>query len=85
MTSNQFKRLLEHKGFSIVHVRKTPRGAELRAYGVSHEEHYDVNEIRYNPEFDDGLRCYQYCTRPNGYTQFDRHIGDLSLTEEDEA
>lgn len=80
MNAKQLRERLEAMGFGIAHVRRVPRGTELRAYiAVRHEDYPAVDEVRYNPRLDFTVSLYAHATKPNGYTQYDKYLGDLAL------
>lgn len=80
MTSSELKAVLEGFGWGVAHVRRIPRGTQLRAYiAVRHPEHGDVDEIRYNPEYPGEVELYQHAIKPNGYTQYDKLVGRFTI------
>lgn len=80
MNSKQLKARLEELGFGIAHVRRVPRGTQLRAYvAVRHPNHPDVDEVRYNPDYPGMVHLYQHATKPNGYTHYDRYVGNFTI------
>ena len=86
MDAKQLKAVCERLGFGIAHARRVPRSSEVRAYvAVRHKDdcrYGDVDELRWRPETPDGhLELWQHAVKPNGYTQYDKYVGLVTVAD----
>lgn len=79
MDNKELKAFCEQAGFGIAHVRRKRRTGELVAYVAAlHKTFRAVHELRYR-EGSPVLQCYTHALKANGFTQYDKLIGNWNI------